>query len=97
MVQGLLFCYNGYFSYFPPVLDNIEGSYTTEYKDIFSSLAEQSRVMNVFLKIEQKRIHTKTYHLLPGEKKCQDPCTFGVILSGAADASAYLQCICSGL
>ena len=76
------------FSNCAPVLDNIEGSYTTEYKDIFGSLAEQSRVMNVFFKIEQKRIHMKTYHLLPGGKKCQDPCTFGVILNGAADASA---------
>ena len=69
-------------------MDNIEGSYTTEYKDIFGSLAEQSRVMNVFFKIEQKRIHMKTYHLLPGGKKCQDPCTLDIIFNGAADTSA---------
>ena len=58
------------------------------YFHIFGSLAERSRVMNVFFKIEQKLFHMKTYHLLPGGKKCQDPCTFGVILNGAADASA---------
>ena len=67
-------------------MDNIEGSYKTEYKDIFGSLAEQSRVINVFFKIEQKQNHMKTYHILPGGKKCQDPCTFGVTSVGAADA-----------
>ena len=74
------------FSNCAPVLDNIRGSYATEYKDIFGSLSERTRVMNVFFKIEQKRNHMKTYHILPGGKKCQDPCTFGVTSAGAADA-----------
>ena len=50
--------------------------------------------MNVFFKIEQKQIHMKTYHLLPGGEKCQDPFTFEISLNGEADGSAKLQRIC---
>ena len=68
-----------------PIPNHIEGSNSTKYKDIFGTIAEQSDVMGVFSKIEERRNHIKKYHLLPGGRTCQDPCTFGFISVGAAD------------
>ena len=75
------------FSNCPHSLNGVDGAYTASYESIFGTLSEQVNVMNVFSKIEDQRNHIKNHNLLPGGRKCQDPCTSGFISFGAADTS----------
>ena len=67
------------------ILNTISNAYTTKYEDIYGTIIEQVKSTIIFMKIEKKRNHYKKYHLLPGGRVCQDPCTFGFIPNGAAD------------
>ena len=67
------------------ILNTISNAYTTKYEDIYGTINEQIKSTIIFLKIEKKRNHHKKYHLLPGGRVCQDPCTFGFTPNGAAD------------
>ena len=69
-------------------MKGIDDADTAVYESIFGTLSEQVKVMTILSKIENKRNHmTKYYSYLRG-KKCQDPCKCGIILIGAAIASA---------
>ena len=68
-----------------PILSKVKNAYSVQYKNIFGSLNDQKETVKVFLSIERTRQHVKKYHLLPGGAVCQDPCTFGFSLDGAAD------------
>ena len=68
-----------------PILSNICNAFTTKYESIYGTLEEQTKATLIFMKIEKKRNHHKKYHLLPGGRACQDPCTFGTIPNCAAN------------
>ena len=68
-----------------PILSQVENAHSVQYENIFGSLHDQKETVKVFLKIEQTRQHVKKYHFSPGRDICQDPCTFGPFLDGAAD------------
>ena len=68
-----------------PILSQVENAHSVQYENIFGSLPDQKETIKVFLRIEQTRQHVKKYHFSPGRDICQDPCTFGPFLDGAAD------------
>ena len=63
----------------------LRGPILLSYEDIFGTLTKQTNIIHTFLKIEEKRNHLNKFHILPGGKKWQDPCTFEVSLDCASD------------
>ena len=68
-----------------PIVSKISKNSTGHYRDIFGTLDKQICIMKTFENIQKMRIHTIKNHHLPGGATCQDPCTFGDTLNGAAD------------
>ena len=73
------------FVYCTPIVSKIKKNSSGQYAHIFGTLEEQICIMQTFGNIQKMRSHVIKNHHLPGGVSCQDPCTFGASLNGAAD------------
>ena len=69
-------------------MSKIENHHVTQYNDLFGTLQEQVKTIQIFSQIEKMRKHTLllncTDQTLPGGPT-PGPCTFDVLLNGATD------------
>ena len=76
------------FLYCWPIVSQIENHHITQYDNIFGTLQEQVDTVEIFSNIQKRNKHTLlmngTDKTLPGGQT-PGPCTFNVILNGAAD------------
>ena len=72
-----------------PILHKLKYLGIIQYNDIFGSTHEQINTIGKLYNIDQLRNHILKKHISPGGQDCQDPCTFGYTLIGAAD---FISC-----